>query len=288
MFSKLLPKDTCGHLWVLCVWVNKTCQLLKRQNTPYPQYFLYPQLHSDPKYQHSLGELLLTKNVTIIVEATVFSLPRPPSPFSQMPTPPPIPEKQSIREAILHLFARYRDMRPLFLAAARPMKVEWKMSPYFGVLPLVFRALGEEYSADSLRSEISTLFVKASPPLPFALSLQSEPQAGLGLCPISCQPTAPRGKGKASNVADLETWSLCWALGITQTPGLAITPIAEACIGQEALVSHHCDPQTSRGHQKWHLSVGRCPHWYLNRAFSAPRICTVDAGYLARLVRLPA
>lgn len=27
---------------------------------------------------------------------------------------------------------------------------------------------------------------------------------------------------------------------------------------------------------------------YLNRAFSAPRICTVDAGYLARLVRLPA
>lgn len=27
---------------------------------------------------------------------------------------------------------------------------------------------------------------------------------------------------------------------------------------------------------------------YLNSAFSAPRICTVDAGYLARLVRLPA
>lgn len=27
---------------------------------------------------------------------------------------------------------------------------------------------------------------------------------------------------------------------------------------------------------------------YLNRAFSAPRICTVDAGYLAKLVRLPA
>ena len=26
----------------------------------------------------------------------------------------------------------------------------------------------------------------------------------------------------------------------------------------------------------------------LNNAFSAPRICTVDAGYLARLVRLPA
>lgn len=27
---------------------------------------------------------------------------------------------------------------------------------------------------------------------------------------------------------------------------------------------------------------------YLNRAFSAPRICTVDAGYLAKFVRLPA
>ena len=49
-------------------------------------------------------------------------------------------------------------MWPLFLAAAWPVKVEQKMSPYFGVLPLVSRAL--------------------------------------------------------------ETWSLCWALGIAQTPGL--------------------------------------------------------------------
>lgn len=51
------------------------------------------------------------------------------------------PEKQSMREAMVHLFARYLEMRPLFLAAARPMKVEWKMSPYLGVLPRVFRAL---------------------------------------------------------------------------------------------------------------------------------------------------
>ena len=43
-------------------------------------------------------------------------------------------------------------MRPLFLAAARPMKVEWKMSPYFGVLPLVFKALGEEYSAETFKT----------------------------------------------------------------------------------------------------------------------------------------
>lgn len=51
------------------------------------------------------------------------------------------PEKQSIREAIVHLFAKYLEMRPLFLAAARPMKVEWKMRPYLGVFPRVFRAL---------------------------------------------------------------------------------------------------------------------------------------------------
>lgn len=82
----------------------------------------------------------MTKNIAIIVEAVkVVSLPSHPT-----ANPLPIPEKQSIREAILHLFARYREMRPLFLAAARPMKVEWNMSPYFGVLPLVFRALGEE------------------------------------------------------------------------------------------------------------------------------------------------
>lgn len=29
----------------------------------------------------------------------------------------------------------------MFLAAARPMNVEWKMRPYFGVFPLVFSAL---------------------------------------------------------------------------------------------------------------------------------------------------
>lgn len=46
-----------------------------------------------------------------------------------------------MREAMVHLLARYREMRPLFLAAARPMKVEWKMRPYLGVFPRVLRAL---------------------------------------------------------------------------------------------------------------------------------------------------
>ena len=40
-----------------------------------------------------------------------------------------------------HLLARYLEMRPLFLAPARPMKVEWKIKPYLGVFPLVLRAL---------------------------------------------------------------------------------------------------------------------------------------------------
>ena len=34
----------------------------------------YPQLYSDPKYQHSLGELLLTKNTAIIVAPVSFEL----------------------------------------------------------------------------------------------------------------------------------------------------------------------------------------------------------------------
>lgn len=46
-----------------------------------------------------------------------------------------------MREAMVHLLARYLEMRPLFFAPARPMKVEWKMSPYLGVLPRVLRAL---------------------------------------------------------------------------------------------------------------------------------------------------
>ena len=38
----------------------------------------------------------------------------------------------------------------------------------------------------------------------------------------------------------LETESICWAQGITQILGLAITPRAEACIGQGVLVRQHC------------------------------------------------
>ena len=52
-----------------------------------------------------------------------------------------LPLKQSMRDAMEHLLARYREIRPLFLAPARPMKVEWNIKPYFGVFPRVFKAL---------------------------------------------------------------------------------------------------------------------------------------------------
>jgi hypothetical protein len=51
------------------------------------------------------------------------------------------PEKQSMRDAMEHLLARYREIRPLFFVEALPMKEEWKIKPYLGVFPLVFKAL---------------------------------------------------------------------------------------------------------------------------------------------------
>lgn len=45
-----------------------------------------------------------------------------------------VSEKQSTRAAIEHLLARYLETRPLFLVPAFPMKLEWKSSPYLGVL----------------------------------------------------------------------------------------------------------------------------------------------------------
>jgi len=50
-------------------------------------------------------------------------------------------------EAMLHLLAKYLEIRPLFLCLALPMKEEWKINPYLGVLPLVFSALKRAFSA---------------------------------------------------------------------------------------------------------------------------------------------
>jgi hypothetical protein len=51
-----------------------------------------------------------------------------------------------MRDAIEHLLARYREIRPLFLVLALPMKEEWKIKPYLGVFPLVFKALHKVHS----------------------------------------------------------------------------------------------------------------------------------------------
>ena len=55
--------------------------------------------------------------------------------------------KQSILEAMEHLLAKNREIRPLFLAAARPIKEEWKINPYFGVFPFFFKARNKAFSA---------------------------------------------------------------------------------------------------------------------------------------------
>ena len=44
----------------------------------------------------------------------------------------------------------YRLIRPLLRCLARPMKVEWKMRPYLGVLPRVFSARNSAFSAPKI------------------------------------------------------------------------------------------------------------------------------------------
>jgi hypothetical protein len=49
-----------------------------------------------------------------------------------------------------HLFAKYLEILPLFLAAACPMNEEAKISPYLGVFPFVFKALKSAFSAPKI------------------------------------------------------------------------------------------------------------------------------------------
>ncbi|KAL2727229.1 hypothetical protein V1478_007507 [Vespula squamosa] len=58
--------------------------------------------------------------------------------------------KQSILDAIEHLLAKYLEILPLFLVPARPINVEWNNNPYLGVLPLVFNALNNAFSAPNI------------------------------------------------------------------------------------------------------------------------------------------
>ena len=94
------------------------------------------------------------------------------------------------------------EILPLFLAPARPMKELWKIRPYFGVFPLVLRALAIQKLKIIDNNNIQTAKYRLA---------------------------------KDDPVAQL-----------------------------------------------------MCMFDYLNRAFSAPRIWTVLAGHLAKLVKLPA
>lgn len=73
-----------------------------------------------------------------------------------------LPEKQSILDAMEHLLARYRLMRPLFLSPARPMNVEWYSRPYLGVFERVFSARNRAFSAPGGGGmiEISQMFIR--------------------------------------------------------------------------------------------------------------------------------
>mmetsp|Transcript_83872 Transcript_83872/g.234054 ORF Transcript_83872/g.234054 Transcript_83872/m.234054 type:complete len:254 (-) Transcript_83872:494-1255(-) len=51
-------------------------------------------------------------------------------------------------------------MRPLFFCCARPMNVEWKISPYFGVFPLVFNARKSAFSAPRICTVEAGYFAK--------------------------------------------------------------------------------------------------------------------------------
>ena len=51
-------------------------------------------------------------------------------------------------------------MRPLLRSFALPMKEEWKMRPYLGVLPLVFRALNRAFSAPRICTVLAGYLAK--------------------------------------------------------------------------------------------------------------------------------
>ena len=96
-----------------------------------------------------------------------------------------LPAKQSILDAMEHLFARYLEIRPLFLVPARPIKEEWKIRPYFGVFPFFFRALRKrDNKKNSFMGGTMVVtngrFQKISIPIPWTAFWNSEGREGGG------------------------------------------------------------------------------------------------------------
>ena len=90
--------------------------------------------------------------------------------------------KESSLDAIEHLLARYLEMRPLFLAPARPMKLLWKMIPYLGVLLRFFSARNSAFSAPRI------WMVEAG----HLARLTSDPECEMSLAPTTSPISAER------------------------------------------------------------------------------------------------
>jgi len=147
-------------------------------------------------------------------------------------------------------------MRPLFFCLARPMNEEWKIRPYLGVLPLVFSALRAPPSLLARRrgGGPGWLCEHRGPGCSSARVLHAWPPA-----------RAPEGKCSGAS-----------------------PPRMQAESGDVARESRRPHARTLKAVQMTDSKVMKLRRADRNSAFSAPRIWTVLAGYLARLVSEPA
>ena len=77
----------------------------------------------------------------------------------------------SILAAKEHLLATYLEIFPLSLVAALLMNEEWYKSPYFGVFPLVFKALNKAFSAPRIWTVEAGYFAKLTKEPAWEMSL---------------------------------------------------------------------------------------------------------------------
>lgn len=80
-------------------------------------------------------------------------------------------KKWSNRAAIAHLFAKYRDIFPLFFPIALPIKEVLKSRPYLGVLVFCFNALNNAFSAPKICMVEAGYFAKVLKDPECAISL---------------------------------------------------------------------------------------------------------------------
>lgn len=84
-------------------------------------------------------------------------------------------------------------MRPLFLAPARPTKVEWNNSPYLGVFPFVFKARNRAFSAPKIWMVEAGNFAR----------FVNEPACEINRAP-TCSPKSVAKFGATSPILDLK------------------------------------------------------------------------------------